>query len=358
MAPVTNAAVLFNEVPTGYPEPGKTTVYDSTQTIDLNSVALNGGILVKTLVVSVDPYQRGKMREPNTKSYAIYGLIVIRKPPYFAGEPLYNYGIGRVLRSDHSDFKVDDHVTGQLNFQEYSVFPAEAIPTRRIETIIKTAEALPWTAYVGAAGMPGRTAFFGYKEFAKAKKGDTIFVTTGAGAVGSMVVQLAKLDGLKVIASTGSDAKVEFLKEIGADVAFNYKTTDTLEVLEREGPLDIYWDNVGGSILDAALGCTKNFARVIACGMITGYNDGFTGQNFKNLWLMFARSLFINGFLEFNLRPQWMAEFNNSIPQKLASGEIKYRQEITHGLEGAGLAIRNIQLGDNVGKSVVVVAHE
>ncbi len=112
-----------------------------------------------------------------------------------------------------------------------------------------------------------------------------------------MVVQLAKLDGLKVIASAGSDAKVEFLREIGADVAFNYKTTDTQQVLEREGPLDMsvgpsltavnadlsdsYWDNVGGSTLDAALGCTKDFARIIACGMITGYNDGFKGQNFK-----------------------------------------------------------------------------
>ncbi|KAF8905369.1 hypothetical protein CPB85DRAFT_1376801 [Mucidula mucida] len=339
MAPTRNAAVLFNEVPTGYPEPGKTTVYDTTPTIDLDNVSLAGGILVKTLVVSVDPYQRGKMREPETKSYA---------PPYFVGEPLYNYGIGRVLRSDHSDFKVGDHVTGQLNFQEYSVFPANTIPTRRTEIIIKTAEALPWTAYVGAAGMPGRTAFFGYKEFAKAKKGDTIFVSTGAGAVGSMVVQLAKLDGLKVIASAGSDAKVEFLREIGADVAFNYKTTDTQQVLEREGPLDIYWDNVGGSTLDAALGCTKDFARIIACGMITGYNDGFKGQNFKNLWLMFARSLSFNGFLEFNLRRQWIAEFNNSIPQKLASGEIKYREEI-----------RTVwKLGDNVGKSVVVIAQD
>ncbi|KAF8904154.1 hypothetical protein CPB85DRAFT_1538295 [Mucidula mucida] len=309
---------------------------DASQTIDLENVPLNGGILVKTLVVSVDPYMQGKMRDASIESYSSY-----------------NYGVARVLRSENPNIKVGDHVTGMIKFQEYFVINDFS----KVQVLTKTEPSLPWSVYVGAAGMPGRTAYFAYKEFAKAKKGDTIFVSTGAGAVGSMVIQLAKLDGLKVIGSAGSDAKVQFMKEIGADVAFNYKTTDTLEVLKKEGPLDVYWDNVGGSTLDAAIESMKDFGRIIVCGMISSYNDA-KGQTYKNLWQIFARSLSINGFLEWFLAPKWTDEFYRVVPQKLASGEIKYKEEITKGLEGAGEAIRKIQMGENLGKSVIVVANE
>ncbi|KAF9027324.1 NAD(P)-binding protein [Hymenopellis radicata] len=247
------------------------------------------------------------------------------------------------------------HSTGMINFQEYYVI--NDVSKVRVISKTEASESLPWSVYVGAAGMPGRTAYFGYKEYAKAKKGDTIFVSAGAGAVGSMVIQLAKLDGLKVIGSAGSDAKVQFMKDIGADVAFNYKTADTLEVLKKEGPLDVYWDNVGGSTLDAALESMKDFGRILVCGMISSYNDA-KGQTYKNLWQIFARSLSINGFLEWFLAPKWTDEFYQAIPCKLASGEIKYREEITKGLEGAGEAMRKIQMGENLAKSVIVVADE
>ncbi|KAF9002396.1 alcohol dehydrogenase [Hymenopellis radicata] len=346
MAPIRNAVVTFNEIPSGYPVPGRTVVYDASKTIDPETVPLKGGILIKTLVLSSDPYLRGKMRDPSVESYS---------PPFLIGEPLYNYGVGRVVRSENAIIKVGDHVTGILNFQEYNV--VTDVSTMRVVT--KTEHSLPWSVYIGAAGMSGKTAYCGYKEYAKAKKGDTIFVSTGAGAVGSVVIQLAKMDGLKVIASAGTDEKVKYMEEIGADVAFNYKTTDTLEVLKKEGPLDVYWDHVGGPILDAALESMKTHGRIISCGMSSSYNDPRgLGQNYKNLEQLFARSLTIYGFIVLVLEKKWQDEFYRVIPQKLASGEMKYKEDITVGLEQAGEAIRKVQTGENMGKSVIVVAQE
>ncbi|KAF9470780.1 NAD(P)-binding protein, partial [Pholiota conissans] len=260
MAPIINGRILFNSVPTGFPEPGKTTIYDTTQTIDLESIALDGGVLIKVLELSVDPYMRGRMRDPSVKSYA---------PAFVIGEPTYGFGVGVVVRSENPAFKTNDHVYGILEHQHYIIKK----DVSRIK-VITNPNNLPWSTFIGVLGMPGRTAFMAWKEFSKAKPGETVFVSTGAGPVGSLVIQLAKKDGLKVIGSAGSEEKVQFMKEIGADVAFNYKTTKTAEVLEKEGPIDVYWDNVGGATLDAALEAASKGARFIECGMISTYNTG------------------------------------------------------------------------------------
>jgi len=130
-------------------------------------------------------------------------------------------------------------------------------------TAIENPYNLPWSLFIGVLGMPGKTAYMAWKEYSQAKKGETLFVSTGAGPVGSLVIQIAKSQGLKVIASAGSDEKVKFMKEIGADVAFNYKTEKTTDILAKEGPIDIYWDNVGGETLEAALDAANTFARFI-----------------------------------------------------------------------------------------------
>ncbi|KAG5727882.1 Zinc-type alcohol dehydrogenase-like protein PB24D3.08c, partial [Termitomyces sp. T112] len=318
MAPIRNARTIFNSVPTGYPIPGKTTVYDDTKTIDIGNTPLNGGFVLKTLVLSVDPYLRGRMRAPNDKSYA---------PPFTLGEPLISHGIGVVVRSENAKAQVGSHVYGLMCHQEYNVF-------KDLESegliIIENKEGLPWSVYVGAAGMPGKTAYFAWKEYSKAKKGEVAFVTTGGGPVGSFVIQLAKLDGLKVIASAGSDEKVAFMKSIGADVAFNYKTMKTAEVLEKEGPVDVYWDNVGGETLDAALMAANVNARFIECGMISGYNTG--GQPVKNLMQVIAKCITLQGFLVGPLETKYNTEFYATIPKKLRSGEIKYTEELIDGL--------------------------
>ncbi|KAF8182623.1 hypothetical protein BJ912DRAFT_977885 [Pholiota molesta] len=340
MAPITNGRVLFNSVPTGYPEPGKTIVYDTTHTIDLEHVALDGGVLVKLLDLSVDPYLRGRMRSPTStvKSWA---------PPFSLGEP---YGVGLVLRSEYSEAKVGDHVYGALEHQQYIV--RRDLAGLRV---LENPHGLPWSTFIGVLGIPGRTAFFAWNEFSKAKEGETVFVSTGAGPVGSLVIQLAKRDGLKVIASAGSDEKVQFMKEVGADVAFNYKITKITEVLEKEGPIDVYWDSVGGETLDAALNAADKGARFIECGMIAGYNkEG--GAPVYNLAQMFRQSITMSGFNVDDLAPKWEKNFQATIPPLVASGKIKYSEHVWNGLDKVGEVILAVQKGENKAKAVVHVA--
>lgn len=284
------------------------------------------------------------MRDATTASYS---------DAFKVGAPLSNFAVGRVVRSEAESFKVGDHVTSFLNFEEYTVVPGAALSwVKKLDN----KDNLPWSVYVGAAGMPGRTAYSAYHEFSNAKKGETIFVSTGAGAVGALVIQLAKRDGLKVIGSAGSDEKVAFMKEIGADVAFNYKTTSTDEVLDKEGPIDIYWDNVGGATLDSAFGHLNVNGRIINCGMISGYNTK-EPYAFKNIMRIVTHSLSLNGFIESRIGPKYAEKFYREFVPLLASGEIKYREEKTP-LAQAGEAIRKIQMGENIAKSVIVVAED
>ncbi|KAF7333731.1 NAD(P)-binding protein [Mycena venus] len=345
MSPITNARVLFNSVPdgalflpshtvhpfyaplcSGYPVPGETTVYDTSQTIDLETAPLNGGFLLKTLVLSVDPYFRVIMRKTEGNA----NMTLLSQHSYSAHR-CSGFGIAVVLRSENPDVGVGKHVYGfTIAHQEYSVVPALGALQ-----IMEKHPNLPWSAYLGAAGMPGQTAYIGWKEFVNPKAGEVVFVTTGAGAVGSMVIQLAKQAGLKVIASAGSEEKVKFMQSIGADVAFNYKTTDTRAVLAKEGPIDIYWDNVGGEILDAALEFSAVHARFLQCGAISEYNSGLQAP--KNFHLIGERALHIHGVIMAHLPlAKYLPEFYATIPAKLASGELKYAEERTYGLEKMG----------------------
>ncbi|KAF8881860.1 alcohol dehydrogenase [Infundibulicybe gibba] len=342
MAPVTNGRVLFNSPPTGYPEPGKTTVYDTTQTIDLENVALNGGFLVKTLVLSIDPYMRGRMLAAATKDSYI--------PPFTLGQPIQGHGVGVVLRSECAGVKAGDHVYGVFSHVEY--FIQKNMEGSRL---LPNEHKLPWSVYVGAAGMPGATnGLLCWKEYSKAKKGEVAFVTTGGGPVGSLVIQLAKADGMKVIASAGSEEKVKFMKSLGTDVAFNYKTTDTRAVLNKEGPLNVYWDNVGGESLEAAMDAAAIGARFIECGMITGYNE--VPYHIKNLMQIVGKCLQISGFLVHFLAEKYEEEFYATIPKKLASGELQYTEEVTRGLDKVGDVMLAVQKGTNKAKAVILVA--
>ncbi|KAI0332231.1 NAD-P-binding protein [Cubamyces sp. BRFM 1775] len=343
MAPVKNGRYLFKEVPTGFPEPGKTMDYDESETIDPDTVALNGGFLVKVLVLSIDPYLRGKMRDPSIKSYSA---------PFLVGEPLYNYGVGVVVRSENSAVKPGDHLYGVFKFQHYVI---EKEPSQF--KVIENKEGLPWSVYVGVCGMPGETADYAWKEFSRAKKGETVFVTAGAGPVGATVIQLAKAQGLKVIASAGSDDKVAFISEVGADIAFNYKTVNTRKILEKEGPIDIYWDNVGGETLEAAIDHAARHARFIECGMISQYNTT-NPYPVKNLLQIVGKELSLNGFIVGTLRPKYEADFYATFPARVARGEIRYKEDRVRGLERAGDAIVAVQSGKNFGKSVLILADE
>ncbi|KAI0826166.1 hypothetical protein BC629DRAFT_53513 [Irpex lacteus] len=341
MAPVKNGKLLFNERPKGYPVPGQTTVYDESEIIDTDNIPLNGGYLLKVLCVSIDPYMRGRMNE--SKSYV---------GSFELGKPLINFGVGVVLRTEFDGVKVGDHVYYMaMPFQKYVV-----LPNLDYARVITNEEKFPWTAYVGVLGMPGLTAYCAWKEYSHAKKGETAFITTAAGPVGSFVVQLAKADGMKVIASAGSDEKVAWVKSLGADVVFNYKTTKTAEVLEKEGPIDVYWDNVGGETLDAALDNAAMRARFIECGMISGYNA--EPAPLRNALNIVGRQITITGFLISSICDKYLTDFYTEVPKLIKNGTIKYTEERFIGLEKAGHAIEAVQRGTNKAKAVVVVADE
>ncbi|KAG9078532.1 hypothetical protein FRC06_008318, partial [Ceratobasidium sp. 370] len=300
MAPTKNGRLIFNSIPKAYPVPGETTVY-VTEEVDLDTVPLNGGALVKTLYLSVDPYFRGRMRDASIKSYIT---------AYTLAEPV--------------DVKVGDNVwLPEMPFQHYNVLSA-----KHPLIVIKDETNLPLSVYIGVLGMPGKTAYYGLEVIGQPKAGETIYVSTGAGPVGSTVSQLAKAAGLKVIASAGSDDKVEYLKSIGVDVAFNYKKSKISDVLAKEGPIDIYWDNVGGESLEAAIDSCNDFARIILCGAISAFN-GAKPYGIKNAPQILAKRLTVRGFFQYELEAQVGKPqvFYDKIAPLVASGKLKWNEQ-------------------------------
>jgi NADPH-dependent curcumin reductase CurA len=185
MAPIQNAAVIFTEIPTGFPEVGKHIKYVKDRTIDIDTVDTQGGIVTKNLVVSIDPYMRGRMRAAEIKSYS---------PPFELNQPLTNFFVGKVVKSDNTKFKVGQYVYGFGVYEEYSVFPKAQTDSLKILSDEELKVGLPLTTWVGAAGMPGQTAYYGFYHIGEPKKGETIFITGASGAVGQIVGQLGKIN--------------------------------------------------------------------------------------------------------------------------------------------------------------------
>ncbi|EUC54867.1 zinc-binding dehydrogenase [Rhizoctonia solani AG-3 Rhs1AP] len=344
MAPTKNGSIVFREPPTDYPIPGKTVVYEQG-TIDLDQVPLNGGILVKTLWISIDPYLRGRLREAHVKSYL---------PAFTLGEVIFGLGVVVVLRSEKRELKAGDYLyVLDLPYQHYAVLSSNH-PVTPIDN-----QGLSLSLFLGVLGMPGKTAYYGLDAIGKPKAGETIYISTGAGPVGATVAQLCKAKGLKVIASAGSDEKVEYMKSIGVDVPFNYKKEKVADVLAREGPLDIYWDNVGGETLEAAIdACSDQGARIVACGAISSYNG--TRYGVKNTDLIFAKQLTIQGMFVYPLEAQAAdpSRFFTDMVALIQRGELKYNESIWDELESVGEAILAVQKGTNEGKVVIRVSRE
>ncbi|KAF8879983.1 hypothetical protein CPB84DRAFT_1792920 [Gymnopilus junonius] len=332
MAPIINGRILFNEIPKEYPEPGKTVVYDASEKIDPDTVPLNGGFLLKTVDVSIDPYMRGRMRDPGITSYV---------PAFQIGKPIDGYVIAKVIRSENPEVKAGDHLFGGLPYQHYTLL--KDFGDLRV---IENKENLAWFTYLGVLGMPGKTAYMAWKEYSQAKKGETVFVSAGAGP---LVIQLTKMDGLRTIGTAGSKEKLKFLEEIGTDISFNYKDGDISKILRDQGGIDIYWDNVGGDLLDKALEASKLYGRFIECGMISGYNTGYN-KPILNLFQIFSRSLTMHGFIVNRLEPKYNDEFYKVMPPLVATGKIRHKEDVTRGVEKVE--------GWNNGKAVVHVADD
>ena len=296
-------------------------------------------VLVRNLFMSVDPYMRGRMNEG--KSYV---------PPFELGEPLDGGAVGEVIESRANEFKPGDAVTSSFGWREYFIAsPKDLRPVSR--------EFQPLSVYLGALGMTGMTAWAGL-HLVEIRAGETIFISGAAGAVGSVAGQLAKLRGCRVIGSAGSMDKVMFLREeCGFDVAFDYKVGPVLEQLNVEAPdgIDVYFDNVGGEALEAALSALRVHGRIIACGGISGYNDEKPRPGPSNLFNITTKRLTMKGLMVFD----WLdrqAEFEKEVGGYFKAGKVKHKETVVKGIDKAVGAFLGLFQGRNVGKMVVELA--
>jgi NADPH-dependent curcumin reductase CurA len=296
-----------------------------------------GEVQVKNQWMTVDPYMRGRMNDG--PSYAA---------PFQVGKALDGGAVGEVVASNDPSLKVGDLVTTNGGWRE--AFNAPAAMVQKLDTM-----GLPPQAFLGVAGMPGLTAYAGLLRIAALKDGDVVFVSGAAGAVGSLVAQIAKAKGHKVIGSAGGAEKVAYLKEIGVDEVIDYKAEPNLtQALMRAAPegIDVYFDNVGGDHLEAALNVAKLFARFAICGMISQYNNTTWAPGPRNLGNVIGRNIRIEGFIvshHADLRPQFHAD----LAKWVAEGKVKWRETISEGLERAPDAFLGLFKGENLGKMLV-----
>jgi NADPH-dependent curcumin reductase CurA len=293
-------------------------------------------VLVRNRFMSVDPYMRGRMNEG--KSYV---------PPFELGKALEGGAVGEVIESRAKEFKPGDTVTSKFGWREYFM----ASP-KELHHVSREVPSL--SIYLGALGMTGMTAWVGL-NLVEVKAGDVIFISGAAGAVGNMAGQLAKLRGCKIIGSAGSPEKVKFLREeCGFDIAFNYKTGPTREQLTLEAPdgIDVYYDNVGGESLEAALAALRVNGRIIACGGIASYNEAKPKPGPANLFNITTKRLAMKGMIV----GDWLhrqAEFEKEVGGYFHAGKIKNHETVVAGIDQAVSAFLGLFEGKNRGKMVV-----
>ncbi|KAG6500949.1 2-alkenal reductase (NADP(+)-dependent)-like [Zingiber officinale] len=340
---VQNKQVLLKNFMVGSAKESDMELRESTISLKLPP-GTEGAILVKNLFLSCDPYMRGRMRE-YYESYI---------PPFQPGKPIEGFGVSKVIDSTNQKFGVGDYITGLTGWEEYSII-TRTDQLRKVESLD-----IPLSYHVGLLGMPGFTAYVGFYEICSPKKGDCVFISAASGAVGQLVGQLAKLHGCFVVGSAGSADKIELLKhKLGYDEAFNYKEEpDLVAALKRYFPngIDIYFDNVGGEMLDAALVNMKVHGRIAVCGMVSqsavSYPKGIT-----NLYMLVTKRLTMKGFIQsdyLHLFPQFMEAISNLYKQ----GKIVYIEDMNEGLENGPAAFIGLFSGKNIGKQVVHVADE
>ena len=299
-----------------------------------------GQILMETKYISVDPYLRGRMID--AKSYI---------PPFELHKPITSGIIAEVKESKHPDFKKGDFVNGMLAWKEFQVSNGKGL-------IKVDPDQAPLSAYLGILGMTGLTAYFGLTDIGKPKAGETILITGAAGAVGSVVGQLGKIFECKVVGIAGSDDKIDVItSNFGFDAGINYKTTDDMKAAVAEAcpdGVDVFFDNVGGSIFDAVMDNTNRGARVVLCGAIADYNKTETPTGPRVNTTLIKNSILMQGFTVGN----YESEFQQGI-QKLAGwlkeNNLNYEETIVEGFENTPQAFLDLFDGKNTGKMVVKI---
>ena len=301
---------------------------------------VEGQLLVKNLYLSLDPAMRGWMNEG--KSYI---------PPVGLGEVMRAGGIGTVITSRHPKFQAGDIVSGMLNVQEYAISDGKGM----VKVDPKLA---PLTAYLNVLGMPGMTAYFGLLESGQPKAGETLVVSGASGAVGATVGQVAKILGLRVVGIAGGKEKCDYaIKEFGFDACVDYKNQDVRKGLKEACPggIDIYFDNVGGEILDIVLTRINLKARIVICGAISQYNNTEPVKGPSNYLSLLVNRARMEGIVVFDYAPRYK-EGAMQMGQWMAEGKLKSREHVVEGIETFPEALMMLFKGENFGKLVLKVA--
>ena len=297
-------------------------------------------VLVRTLYLSLDPAMRGWMNEG--KSY-------IR--PVQIGEVMRAGGVGQIVASQHPDFAEGDHVYGTLGVQEYATLDGKLLT--KIDTRIA-----PLPVFLGTLGMPGMTAYFGLLEVGQPQAGQTVVVSGAAGAVGSVVGQIAKIKGCRAVGIAGGREKCDYLvNDLGFDAAIDYKSQDVKKALREHCPqgVDVYFDNVGGDILDAVLTQLARNARIVICGAISQYNSTTGVKGPANYMSLLVNRASMKGMVVFDYADRY-APAMREMAGWLAAGKLRTREDIVTGLETFPEALLKLFRGENMGKLVLKVA--
>jgi NADPH:quinone reductase len=298
-----------------------------------------GEVLVRTLYLTVDPYMRGRMND--TPSYI---------EPFALNKPLVGGVVGKVEESKSAKFKPGDVVLGFLNWADYTIADAKVV-----QKLVP--QQSPISTALGVLGMPGMTAFFGLLDIGQPKRGETLLVSGAAGAVGSLVGQIGKIKGCRVVGIAGGEEKVNYLlNDLGFDAAIDYKQRGFADDLKQacSSGIDVYFDNVGGEITDQALKWLNLHARIVICGQISLYNLEKPDIGPRNWWLLLTRRAMAKGFIVSDYAerfPEGLIQMSQWIEQ----GKIEFRETITEGLENAPAAFIGLFKGENIGKQLVKV---
>jgi len=300
-------------------------------------VAGSGEVLVKNLWLSLDPYMLGRMTQQ--KSY-VKGVEI--------GDVMTGETVGEVVESKHPGFAPGEKVVGITGWQLYAAVKGEML------TKIDPSARFPLSYHLGCLGMPGRTAYFGLNEVGKPKSGETLVVSAASGAVGSVVGQLGKIAGCRVVGIAGGKDKCDYATgELGFDVCVDYKAGNLFRDLKEACPkgIDIYFDNVGGETLDTVLRLVNTFARIIICGRISGYHAA-ERYGIKSLGAVLVNRVRMQGIIVFDWADRY-AEANKALAGYVAQGKLKTRESIVEGIERAPQGLIDLVKGRNFGKQLV-----
>jgi NADPH-dependent curcumin reductase CurA len=299
-----------------------------------------GQVLVKTAYLSVDPYMRGRIT--GVRTYA---------DPVNIGDVMQGGVVGQVVESRNTGLAPGDFALGQWGWQEYAAVDGASV--RKLDPKLA-----PVSTALGVLGMPGMTAYFGFLDICQPKPGETVVVSGAAGAVGSLVGQIAKIKGCRAIGIAGADSKIGWMvNELGFDGAFNYKTTQDYSTKLKElcpNGIDCYFDNVGGAITDAVFPLMNVFGRISICGQISQYNLAKPEPGPRLLTQVLVKQLKVEGFIIVRFQNRW-AEGITQMAQWLREGQLKHREDVVEGFQNTAKAFIGMLQGENTGKALIKV---